>query len=134
MVYIPLQNGDGQVLEGIRLKSPENEEYVVVSSSRKGINRYELILEDDNGEQRKVMNHELRNKWSIVGDWFTPEELAEKYNTKVDPDANKPRPMRESFWKMRSKKGTFNYKQKVRLMEKPEYQVFKEYFDTTIEK
>ena len=137
MVWIPLKNGEGQVVKDIKLKSPEGKEYTVAGSSRKGINRYELTLHDNNGKEHKVMNHELRHKWDVVGKFHSPEKLAQIYGrSKIDPDANKPRHMRASFWAMKSKPGTFNYKQKVKLMKDPVYiKSFKQYFkDTLVDK
>lgn len=137
MVWIPLSNGSGQVVKGISLKDPETgKTHKVASTSRKGINRYEITFEDG----KKVMNHEIRKKansdgWSVVGRFHTPEEIADMYGRKtVDPDANLPRPMRASFWKMKSKPGTHNYRQKVKLMKDPVYiEKFKQYFDTTLD-
>lgn len=144
MVWIPLENSSGQVVKEIRLFDPiSSTEYVVESTSRKGINRYELTLRDEDNNIRKVFNHEIRKKksskspaWSLVGNWHTPEQISQIYGRKkVDPDSNKPRPMRESFWKMKSRKGSHNYNQKIRLMQDPVYQeLFSQYFDTTIEK
>lgn len=137
MVWIPLSNGSGQVIKGIKLKDPETGKvHTVASTSRKGINRYEITFEDG----RKIMNHEIRKKsasdgWSLVGRFHTPEEIADMYGrSKVDPDANLPRPMRASFWKMKSKQGTHNYRQKVKLMKDPVYiEKFKQYFADTLD-
>ena len=133
MVWINLQNGSGQVLKDIKVKDPETLKiYKVDHNIRVGINRYEIHLRDEMGEERVVLNHELRNKWTIVGPWHTPEAIAEMFGTKVDPDANLPRPKRESFWRMRSKKGSHNYRQKKRLMQDPWYRDrFGDYFSTT---
>ena len=134
MVWINLKNSSGQVLRDIKVESPEQVTYKVESSKRIGINRYQLTLVDlSTGSRREVMNYELRNKWNLVGDWHTPEEIAAMFGRKkVDPDANLPRPQRESFWKMRSKKGSHNYRQKKRLMQDPFYQErFSKYFATT---
>ncbi len=142
MVWIPLENGSGQVVKQIRLFDPEaSKEYIVESTSRKGINRYEILLRDTDNNIRKVFNYNISKKknqktpaWSIVGEWHSPEKLAIIYNRKkIDPDSNKPRPMRESFWKMKSKPGTHNYRQKIKLMQDPTYQkLFGKYFSTTI--
>ena len=137
MVWIPLANGDGQVVKGIKLKNPESgKTKTVVSTSRKGINRYEITFDDGS----KVFNHEVRKTrsrpgWEVVGDFHTPEELASIYNRKkVDPDSNLPRPMRASFWKMKSKPGTHNYKQKKKLMRDPIYiKKFSQFFSDTLD-
>lgn len=148
MVWIPLKNGDGQVLKNIKLKAPEggivyidenevhlknSKEYTVIGSKRMGINRYKLFLSDGsytlNHHVRKTVN---RKGWEIVGKWHTPEHIAELFGSKFDSDANKPRPQRESFWKMQSTQGSHNYRQKKRLMALPEYQKFSKYFRTTI--
>lgn len=121
MVWVPMKNGSGQVVKGLRIRDiSDDREYVVQSSHRVGINRYRLILQGLDGSLREVFNHELK-KWEVVGDFLSPEEIAHIYNRKVDPDANLPRPMRESFWLMKSKPGTFNYRQKKRLMMDPFY-------------
>lgn len=136
MVWIPLANGEGQVVKGIKLKHPETgKTHTVASTSRKGINRYEITFEDGS----KVMNHEVRKKktspgWSVVGRFHTPEEIAKMYGRKLDPDANQPRPMRDSFWKMKSKPGTHNYKQKKKLMNDPVYvKKFSRFFKDTLD-
>jgi hypothetical protein len=137
MVWIPLANGSGQVVKGIKLKNPESgKTKTVVATSRKGINRYEITFDDGS----KVFNHEVRktNKrpgWQLVGDFHTPEELAKIYNRKkVDPDSNLPRPERASFWKMKSKPGTHNYRQKKKLMQDPIYiKKFSQFFNDTLE-
>ena len=134
MVWINLKNGSGQVLKGIKLKDPITlRVYKVDHNVRVGINRYEVHLKDiEDGSDRVVLNHILRNNWSIVDSWHSPEEIAAMFGTKVDPDANLPRPKRESFWRMKSKKGSHNYRQKKRLMQDPWYQErFSEYFSTT---
>ena len=134
MVFINLSNGSGQVLKGIQLKDPEDQKiYKVDHNVRKGMNRYEVHLSGVSDDSTKiVLNHVLRAKWSIVGEWHTPEVIAEMYGTKVDPDANLPRSKRESFWRMKSKKGSYNYRQKKRLMQDPWYQDrFGDYFSTT---
>lgn len=129
MVYILMKNptGDnvgGQVVKGIRLLSPEGHNVTVVSTHRIGINKYEIKMRSDDGIHLNAMNHEIGSKsgWKIIGNFHTPEELAVIFGKKkIDPDANKPRYERESFWLMRSKSGTFNYKQKMRLIqEQPE--------------
>ena len=140
MVWIPLKNGSGQVVKDIKLKSPENKSYTVVDTSRKGINRYEITLKSSDGSTKKVMNHDLMKKksapkhepWSVVGKFHSPEKLAKMFDKKVDPDANKPRPQRRSFWKMKSSPGSHNYDQKKRLMKKEEFKKFSEYFEDTL--
>jgi hypothetical protein len=135
MVWIPLSNGSGQVVKGIKLKNPETgSTKTVASTSRKGINRYEITFTDGS----KTMNHQIRKKkgfdgWSVVGGFHSPEKIAQLYGRKVDPDANLPRPMRASFWKMKSKPGTHNYRQKKKLMKDPKFKKFKEYFATTLD-
>lgn len=135
MVWVPLANGDGQVVKGIKLKDPKSGKTKTVSkTSRKGINRYEITFDDGS----TVMNHEIRKKkgsdgWSVVGGFHSPEKIAQLYGRKVDPDANLPRPMRASFWKMKSKPGTHNYRQKKKLMADPKFKKFKEYFATTLD-
>ena len=134
MVWINLKNGSGQVLKNILLKDPNtNKTYRVISNKRVGINRYQMQLENTQDKSLfVVMNHELRNKWEIVDDWHTPEEISKMFGTKLDPDANLPRSQRESFWKMKSKPGTINYKQKKKLMKDQWYQEkFSQYFSTT---
>ena len=59
MVWVPLKNGSGQVVKDIKLKSPDNKTYTVVSNSRKGINRYEITLKASDGSTKKVMNQYL---------------------------------------------------------------------------
>ena len=137
MVWIPLANGDGQVVKGIKLKNPESgKTKTVAATSRKGINRYEITFDDGS----KVFNHEVRKTksrpgWEVVGGFHSPEELAKIYNRKkVDPDSNLPRPMRASFWKMKSKPGTHNYKQKKKLMQDPTYiKKFSQFFNDTLD-
>jgi len=138
MVYVPLKNGAGQVVKDIKLKSPDGKVYTVVSTSRKGINRYAISLKSSDGGTRTVMNHDIRTKkdpkhepWSVVGGFHSPEKLAKMFDRPLDPDANKPRPERKSFWKMKSKPGTHNYKQKERLMKRePEkYKTFREFWE-----
>lgn len=131
MVWIPLKNGSGQVLRDIRVHDPVNNKvYTVVGNKRIGINRYQITLCDSNNCLREVMNHELRNKWYIVGDWHSPERIANMYGKKIDPDANLPRPMRETFWKMKSRPGSHNYKQKLKLQKDPRFAKFSKYFIT----
>jgi hypothetical protein len=93
-------------------------------------------MQDSDGGTRTVMNHQIRVKkdpnhepWSVVGGFHSPEKLAKMFNRPLDPDANKPRPERASFWKMKSKPGSHNYKQKERLMKQnPEkYKSFTEF-------
>jgi len=135
MVWVPLSNGSGQVVKGIKLKNPATgSTKTVASTSRKGINRYEITFTDGS----KVMNHEIRKKkgfdgWAVVGGFHSPEEIAKMFNRKLDPDANLPRPERASFWKMKSRPGTHNYRQKKKLMQNPKYKKFKEYFATTLD-
>jgi hypothetical protein len=137
MVWIPLANGSGQVVKGIKLKNPESGKIrTVTATSRKGINRYEITFDDGS----KAFNHEVRKTskrpgWELVGAFHTPEELAKIYNRKkVDPDSNLPRPDRASFWKMKSKPGTHNYKQKKKLMKDPIYiKKFSEFFSDTLD-
>lgn len=137
MVWIPLKDGNsGQVVKGIKLKSPHDGlTYIVGSSKRLGINRYLINLTNNTAVGISVTNHDIkRDGWSLIDRWHTPEEIANMYGrSKVDPDANLPRPQRESFWKMQSKPGTHNYKQKKKLMLDPWYQErFGKYFSTTV--
>lgn len=129
MVYILMKNsaGDnigGQVVKGIQLISPSGIKVTVVSTHRLGINKYEIKMHSEGGDSLSAMNYEIGPKsgWKINGDFHTPEKLAVIFGKKtIDPDANKPRYERESFWTMKSKEGTFNYKQKMRLIkEQPE--------------
>ena len=143
MVWIPLKNGSGQVVKDIKVKSPDGKTYKVTGSSRKGINRYSISMVAYDGSRRTVMNHDMMKKksdpnhepWSVVGGFHSPEKIAKIYGrSKVDPDANKPRPERRSFWKMKSKPGTHNYKQKKKLMQKEHYiKSFGEYFAETLD-
>lgn len=142
MVWVALKNGDGQVVKDIKLKSPDGKTYTVTGTSRKGINRYSIGLKSSDGSTRTVMNHDISKKkdpkhepWSVVGGFHSPEKIAKLYGRKVDPDANKPRPERASFWKMKSKPGSHNYSQKKRLMSKePEkYKKFKEFYEANLE-
>ena len=143
MVWIALKNGSGQVVKDIKLKSPEGKTYTVTGSSRKGINRYSISMKADDGSRTTKMNYDLMKKksdpdhkpWSVVGGFHSPEKIAKIYGRKkVDPDANKPRPERRSFWKMKSKPGSHNYKQKKKLMQQEHYiKSFGEYFAETIE-
>jgi len=149
MVWIPLKYSNGQVLKGIKLKAPigsiiytpldiemhlkESKIYEVIGSKRMGINRYRIFLNDGT----YTMNHHIRKTkkregWELIGKWHTPEEISILFGSKLDPDANKPRPSRESFWSMKSKPGSHNYRQKKRLMKLAEYQKFNKYFATTI--
>jgi len=136
MVWIPLKNSSGQVVKGIKLRSPHDSNvYEVAGSKRHSCNYYKLTLVTDGKEPIIKTNHEIRREeWTLEGNWFTPEEMAIKFNRKrIDPDANLPRPKRESFWRMKSKPGTFNYRQKKRLMADPFYQQkFGHLFATTI--
>lgn len=134
MVWVALKNGSGQVVKGIQLKNPEDGlVYEVLKTSRHGINRYLVQMKCEHGQNLDLYNHQIKS-WSIVGDFHTPEQLSQLFGKKMDPDANLPRPMRESFWKMKSKPGTFNYRQKMRLMKDPVYinrfgHLFKETID-----
>ena len=137
MVWVPLKNGSGQVVKDIKLKSPDNKTYTVVKNSRKGINRYEITLKGSDGSTKKVMNHDIMKKksdpkhepWEVVGGFHSPAELAKiNKSDKVDPDANKPRSKRKSFWKQDNKPGTHSHSQKQRLMKKEEFKKFREYF------
>lgn len=138
MVYVPLKNGSGQVVKDIKLKSPEGTTYTVVSTSRKGINKYQINLVDAGGNRKSVMNYDIDTRgedaepWSVVGGFHSPTELAKIFGKKkVDPDANKPRSERESFWKQKNKPGTHSYEQKKRLMSTnpSKYKSFKEHWE-----
>jgi hypothetical protein len=121
MVWIALKNGSGQVVKGICMRNPKDGlVYEVLKTSRHGINRYLVQMKCEGGWNLDLYNHEIKT-WEVVGGFHTPEQLAAIFGKKVDPDANLPRPMRESFWRMKSKPGTFNYRQKVRLMQDPWY-------------
>ena len=134
MVYILMKNKQGekvggQVVKGIKLASPDGTHYTVTSTHRRGINKYEIKMESESGSSRSAMNYEIghNSDWTIRGSFHTPEELAKIFGkSKVDPDANKPRHERESFWTMRSKPGTHNYKQKMRLI-KDQPEKYKKY-------
>jgi len=150
MVWIPLSNSSGQVVKGVKVKAPEggivykngspeaielekSNIFTVTGSKRLGINRYRLDL--TGGYYTK--NHHMRKTkkrpgWTLVGDWLSPEQIAKSFGSKLDKDANKPRPERESFWKMKSRKGSHNYNQKKRLMKDPKYKKFSKYFKNTI--
>lgn len=143
MVWIPLKNGSGQVVKDIVLQSPQGKVYKVESSRRQGINRYAITLIDQDDKSKLVVtNHDLMQKksnanhepWSIVGEFHSPEKIAQLFGrTRVDPDANKPRPQRHSFWQMQSRPGSHNYRQKVKLMRDPYYQKhFGKYFAVTL--
>lgn len=126
MVWVPLANGSGQVVKGIKLKDSSGQVYEVLYNKRLGINRYKIVLMAKGGEIREVTNADIRSTrkrvgWSLAGRWHTPEELGKMFNRPVDADSNKPRPERESFWKMASKPGTHNYRQKIKLMKDPSY-------------
>jgi len=138
MVWVPLKNGSGQVVKDIKLKSPDNKTYTVVSNSRKGINRYEITLRASDGSTKKVMNHDIMKKksdpkhepWEVVGGFHSPAELAKiQGSDKVDPDANKERSKRKSFWKQDNKPGTHSHSQKQRLAKKEEFKQFREYLE-----
>ena len=83
MVWVPLKNGSGQVVKDIKLKSPDNKTYTVVSNSRKGINRYEITLKASDGSTKKVMNHDIMKKksdpdhepWEVVGGFHSPAKF-----------------------------------------------------------
>lgn len=137
MVYIELQNGSGQVVKDIKLLAPKNSiiadefnnkivlnedtEFIVIRNKRLGINRYQICIQriSDN-KLFYTTNIDIRmkkknsNPWSIIGDWHTPEKMAEMFNRPVDPDANKPRQERRSFLEMKSRPGSINYKIKER--------------------
>jgi hypothetical protein len=146
MVYVPLISSGGQVLKDIKLKAPkgsfvydgeekvEHEKptsYTVLHNHRIGINRYKINLKrNSDGKEFHTYNYNIRKKWDIVGKWHSPEKIAKMFGKKtVDPDANKPRPERASFWKMKSKPGTHNYAQKERL-KKMKMQTFREFVDS----
>jgi len=142
MVYVLLKNKGGQVLKDIKLKDPKGKTWTVTGTSRKGINRYSIGLKSSDGSTRTVMNHDIAKKkdpkhepWSVVGDFHSPAKIAKMYGRKLDPDANKPRPERASFWKMKSKPGSHNYKQKKRLMKvaPDQYGKFKEDWEANLE-
>lgn len=139
MVYVPLKNDAGQVLKDIKLKDPAGKLWTVTTTSRKGINRYSIGLQSDNGDTKFVMNHDIRVKkdpkhepWSIEGGFHSPETIAKLYGRKLDPDANLPRPDRKSFWSMKSKPGSHNYRQKKRLIELEKYNKFKDDWDSNV--
>lgn len=155
MVYVPLVSSGGQVLKDIKLKAPKGSfvydgndkiehdkptSYTVTHNQRIGINRYKIHLKrHSDGKEFHTYNYNIRKKWDIVGDWHTPEHIAKMFGrSKVDPDANKPRSERESFWKMKSKPGTHNYAQKQRLgslknaVEKNKMKSFKEHLEEQI--
>lgn len=139
MVWTPLKNGSGQVLAGVKLEKPNGEIVEVIKTKRLGINRYQIDL--SNGES--VTNHEIRVKkdpqhiaWKVYGNFLTPEEISQKFGSKLDPDANLPRPERKSFWKMTSKPGSHNFRQKSRLMSGGDvkYVKYKKYWLENLEK
>lgn len=131
MVYVMLKFSGGQVLKDIKLKAPlgsfvydgddkiehnNDTNYTVIRNQRIGINRYKIHLKrDSDNKEFHTYNYNIRNNWDINGDWHSPEHIAKMYNKKVDPDANKPRSERASFWNMKSRPGSINYKQKERL-------------------
>ena len=135
MVYVPLVSSGGQVIKDIKLKAPKGSfvydgndkvehdkptSYTVLRNERIGINRYKIHLKrHSDGKELHTYNYNIRNKWDIAGKWHSPEKIAKMFGkSKVDPDANKPRPERASFWNMKSKPGTHNYAQKERLKNK----------------
>jgi hypothetical protein len=150
MVWIPLSNGSGQVVKGITVKAfrgsivykngsdieiklEHPKTFTVIGSKRLGINRYKLNLT----EGYYTKNHHMRKTnqrpgWTLIGNWLSPEAIAKSFGSKLDKDANKPRPERESFWKMKSRKGSHNYKQKKRLMKDVKFKKFSKYFKNTI--
>lgn len=139
MVWVPLANGSGQVVKDIKLKDYDNNNWIVIGNKRKGINKYAITLKAlDSNIIKESSNVEIRKTaskpgWSIIGSWHSPQKLAAMFNRPIDPDANEPRPKREAFWKMVSKPGTHNYKQKIKLMKDPYYQnKFGHLFETTI--
>jgi hypothetical protein len=139
MVWVPLKNGDGQVVKDIKLKSPEGKTYTVTGTSRKGINKYSISMKSADGSTRSVMNYQIMKKksdpnhepWSVVGGFHSPEKLAKLFNKKkVDPDANKPRPQRKSFWAQKNSPDSHSGKQKAKLMatEPEKYKKFEEVY------
>ena len=145
MVYVPLTSSGGQVLKDIKLKAPKGSfvydgdekiehekdtKYTVLHNKRIGVNRYKIHLKrDSDGKEFHTYNYNIRKKWDIVGKWHTPEKIAAMYGKKkVDPDANKPRSERKSFWDMKSRPGSINDKQKKRLKDK--MQSFREFVDS----
>lgn len=141
MVYVLLKNKGGQVVKDIKLKDPEGKTWIVTGTSRKGINRYSIGLKSSDGSSKTVMNHDIARKkdpnhkpWSVVGDFHTPAEISKMFGRKLDPDANKPRHLRKSFWQMKSKPGTHNYRQKQRLMRlaPDKYSNFKEDWESNL--
>jgi hypothetical protein len=127
-----LKSSGGQVLKDIKMVAPrgstiidldtpiqldKDHRFVVLRNKRIGINRYQIFIKDlDDGREYHTFNYAIRNKWEIFGDWHTPEYIAKLYNKKVDPDANKPRSQRASFWNMKSRPGSINYKQKEKMI------------------
>jgi hypothetical protein len=149
MVYVPLVSSGGQVIKDIKLKAPKGSfvydgndkiehdkptSYTVLRNQRIGINRYKIHLKrHSDGKEFHTYNYNIRKKWDIVGDWHSPEHIAKMFGKKkVDPDANKPRPERASFWAMKSKPGTHNYAQKERLKNK--MKSFREFVDSFTDK
>ena len=131
MVYVMLKSSGGQVLKDIKMIAPQgstvidfdtpvqlerDHNFIVLRNKRIGINRYQVFIKDlDDGREYHTFNYSIKNKWEILGDWHTPEYIAKLYNKKVDSDANKPRSQRESFWNMKSRPGSINYKQKEKI-------------------
>ena len=146
MVWVPLKNGSGQVVKDIKLKAPagatvkkgndkitlqKSKTFTVTHNNRLGINRYKINMSGGysatNSDIRKTMT---RAGWEVVGGFLSPEKLAQLAGKdKVDPDANKPRSKRKSFWKQKNKPGTHSYKQKQRLSKESEFKKFAEYID-----
>ena len=120
MVWVPLKNGSGQVVKDIKLKAPagatvkkgndkitlqKSKTFTVTHNNRLGINRYKINMSGGysatNSDIRKT---KTRPGWEVVGGFHSPEKLAQLAGTdKVDPDANKPRSKRKSFWKQKNK-------------------------------
>mgnify|MGYP001179785992 FL=1 len=146
MVWVPLKNGSGQVVKDIKLKAPAGAEvnkgndkitlqkdktFTVTHNNRLGINRYKINMSGGyhttNSAIRKTKE---RPGWEVVGGFHSPEKLAKiQGSDKVDPDANKERSKRKSFWKQDNKPGTHSYQQKKRLSKKEEFKKFSEYFE-----
>ena len=122
MVYVLLKDKGGQVVKGIKLKDPSGKHWEVINTQRKGINRYSIDLISPDGSTMTLWNHEIKT-WTFNG------PLKEFAN---DPDANLPRPERKSFWRMKSKPGSINYKQKQRLIKLPKYYKFKDDWENNL--
>ena len=113
MVYVMLKNKGGQVVKDIKLKDPSGKGWEVTGTSRKGINRYSIGLKSKDGSTKTIMNHDIMKKKDPKHSPWSFDGPLKKFD---DPDANKPRPERKSFWKMKSSPGSHNYRQKKRLM------------------